>query len=64
MKSQDVTIYVTGIRNQKADSAYNLRVSLTVADSATNHFYYAYVLLFVCGFFKLFRISQTLTRIP
>ena len=48
---------------QNADSAYILWIPLTVADSAKAQFLFSYVLLFVCGYHKLFRISQILLQI-
>ena len=50
--------YVNETRKQNADSTYTLRISLTVADSATVQYNYTHVLLFVCGFHKLFWIPQ------
>ena len=52
------------LRLQFGDSAYSLRIPLTLADSATAHFNCTYLLLFVCGFQKLARIPQTLLWIP
>ena len=53
-----------GFHLQFADSTYNLRISLTVADSATAHFNDTNVLSFACGFHKLFWIPQIQLRIP
>ena len=47
-----------------ADSTYNLRILLTVADSTTAQYNYTHVLLFVCGFHKLFWIPQIQLRTP
>ena len=47
-----------------AGSTYNLRIPLTVADSARAHFNDTNVLSFVCGFHKLFWIPQIQLRIP
>ena len=53
-----------GFHLQFADSTYNLRIPLTVADSATAQFNDTNVLSFVCGFHKLFWIPQTHLPIP
>ena len=47
-----------------ADSTQSLRIPPTVAGSATAQFNYIHVLLFVCGFHKLFWIPQIRLRIP
>ena len=44
--------------------SYNLQIRLTVADFATAQLNYTFVLLFVCGFHKLFWIPQIQLRIP
>ena len=54
----------SGFHLQFADSTYNLRIPLTVADSATAQFNDTNVLSFVCGFHKLFWIPQIQLRIP
>ena len=48
-----------GFHLQFGDYTYNLRIPLTVADSATAQFNDTNVLSFVCGFLKL-RISLTI----
>ena len=53
-----------GLHLQFADSTYNLRIPLTVADSAKAQFNDTNVLSFVCEFHKLFWISQIQLRIP
>ena len=53
-----------GFHLQLVDSTYNLRIPLTVADSATAQFNDTNVLSFVCGFHKLFWIPQIQLRIP
>ena len=53
-----------GSQLQFADSTYNLRIPLTVADSATTQFNYRNVLSVGCGFHKLFWIPQIQLRIP
>ena len=53
-----------GFQLQFADSIYKLRIPLTVADSATAQFNDTNVLLFVCGFHKLFWIPQIQLRVP
>ena len=46
------------------DSIYNLQIpQITVADSATARINYTHVLVFVCGFHKLYWITQTWLRI-
>ena len=52
-----------GFHLQFADSTYNLRIPLTVADSATAQLNATNVLSFVCGFHKLFWIPQLQLRI-
>ena len=42
------------------DSAYVLRIPLTVADSASALYHFTHILSFVFGFQKLFRIPQIL----
>ena len=49
---------------QNADSTYNLRIPLMVADSQTAQFNDTNVLSFVCGFHKLFWIPQIQLRTP
>ena len=44
---------ICGINLQFADSNYNVRISITVADSATAQFNDTHVPSFVCGFHKL-----------
>ena len=56
-----LTIY--GFHSQFADSTYNLRIRLTIADSGTAQFNDRNVLSFVCGFHKLFWIPQIQLRI-
>ena len=46
------------------ESANKMRIPLTVVDSAIAQFNYTYVLLFVCGFHKVFWTRQKLLRIP
>ena len=53
-----------GLHLQFGDYTYNLRIPLTVADSATAQFNDTNVLSFVCGFLKLFWIPQIQLRIP
>ena len=53
-----------GIHLQFADSTYNLRIPLTVADSATAQFNNSNVFLFVYEFHKLFWIPQIQLRFP
>ena len=52
-----------GFHLQFVDSTCNLRIPLTVAESAKAHFNYTNVLLFVCGFHKLFWIPRVRLRI-
>ena len=53
-----------GFYLQFANSIYMLRFPLIVAESATAQFNYTIILLFVCGFRKLFWIPQVRLRIP
>ena len=53
-----------GFHLQFAESTCNLQIPLTVADSATAQFNDTNVLLFDCGFHKLFWIPQIRLRIP
>ena len=53
-----------GFYLQFSDSTYNLRIPLTVADSATAQFNDTNVLSFVCGLHNMFWIPQILLRIP
>ena len=53
-----IPLTICGFHLQFADSTYNLRIPLTVADSATAQFNDTNVLSFVCGFHKLFWIPQ------
>ena len=59
-----IQLAVCVFRLKFADCAYSLVIPLTVSDSATAQFNYTHVLLFVCGFHKLFKIPRTLLRIP
>ena len=59
-----IPLTLCGFHLQFVDSTYSLRIPLTVADSATSQFNDSNVLSFVCGFHKLFWISQVLSRIP
>ena len=53
-----------GFNLQFADSFYNLRIPLTVADSGTAQFNDTNVLSFTYGFDKLFWVPQIQLRIP
>ena len=64
LKATTHLMYVKEIHKHNADSTYNLRIPLTVADSATTQFKDTDVLSFVCGFHKLFWIPQIQLRIP
>ena len=55
---------ICGFHLQFADSTYNGRIPLTVADSATAQFNDTNGLSFVCGFHKLFWLLQIQLRIP
>ena len=55
---------ICGFHLQFADSTYNLRIPLTVADSATAYRKYTLVLVSVCGFHKLFWFPQIQLGIP
>ena len=59
-----IPLTICGFYLNFAVSTYNLRIPHTVADSATAHCNYTYVLLFVGGFHKLFWIPQKQVRIP
>ena len=64
-----IPLTICGFHLHVADSTYNLQIPLTlriplrVAESATAHFNYTNVLLFLCAFHKLFRIPQVRLRI-
>ena len=53
-----------GFHLQFADSTYNLRISLTLADSPTAQFNDTNVFSFVSGFHKMFWVPQIQLRIP
>ena len=52
-------ITICGIHLHFADSTYNLRIPLTVVDSATAQCNYTHVLLFVCGFHTVLASANT-----
>ena len=49
-----------GFRLQIAENTYSLWIPLTTADSRRAYIYLTNILLYICGFQKLFRIPQIL----